>query len=101
MIRGLGLLAIVAALWAFPAHADHINAGPCTTCTVTSLTATAAPGVQLGVVGGGSLPTCTTALKGAMAVVNNALSPTYNGTLTATGAVVVPVMCNGTNWVTH
>lgn len=48
-----------------------------------------------------ALPTCTAALKGTMRVVTNATTPTYNGTLTAGGAVVVPVMCNGSAWTSH
>jgi hypothetical protein len=49
-----------------------------------------------------SLPSCTGGTTGMFAVVNNgATSPTYNATVSATGAVTVPVFCNGTNWTYH
>jgi hypothetical protein len=49
-----------------------------------------------------SLPACgTTVATGTLLVVNNALSPAYNATVAAGGAVTIPVMCNGTNWVSH
>ncbi len=48
-----------------------------------------------------TLPTATTALKGALAAVSDATSPTYNAALTGGGAVCVPVFCNGSAWVSH
>lgn len=48
-----------------------------------------------------TLPTCSAATKGRMQAVSDATSPTYNGTLTGSGAVVVPVFCNGTAWTSH
>ena len=48
-----------------------------------------------------SLPACGATLKGALRTVSDATTPTYNGTLTGSGAVIVPVFCNGTAWVSH
>jgi hypothetical protein len=50
---------------------------------------------------GTPLPTCAAGNKGAIASVSDATAPTYNATYTSGGAVTVPVVCNGTNWVTH
>lgn len=47
------------------------------------------------------LPTCNATAKGNLRAVTDATSPTYNGTLTGGGAVFVPVVCNGTAWVSH
>lgn len=49
---------------------------------------------------GTALPSCVTALKGAEAMVIDATSPTYHGTYTSGGAVVSPVYCNGSTWLT-
>ena len=49
----------------------------------------------------GTLPTCDTALKFAMAAVTDATAPTYNGALTGGGNVIVPVFGNGTVWSSH
>ena len=57
--------------------------------------------IQLPVYATASLPSCISAIAGAMAAVSDATSPTYNGTLTGGGSVKVPVYCNGTNWTTH
>ena len=48
-----------------------------------------------------SLPSCTSSLSGVMRAVTDATSPTYNGSLTGGGAVVVPVFCNGSSWTAH
>lgn len=50
---------------------------------------------------GTALPTCNTTAKGWMAVVSDATVPIYNATYTSGGAVIVPVICDGTNWKTH
>lgn len=50
---------------------------------------------------GTALPTCNTAAKGSFAWVSDATSPTFLATYTSGGAVIAPVFCNGTNWVTH
>lgn len=48
----------------------------------------------------GSLPACGVGIEGArMYVTNGATSPTFLGTVSATGAVIAPVFCNGTAWV--
>jgi hypothetical protein len=48
-----------------------------------------------------ALPTCNSGAKGAMANVTDATSPAYLGTLTGSGAVFTPVICNGTAWVSY
>lgn len=48
-----------------------------------------------------TLPAAATAGVGAMAYVTDATVPTYNGTLTGGGAVIVPVFSNGTAWTAH
>ncbi len=41
----------------------------------------------------------TTAPVGTIAIVTNALTPAFNATVAGGGAVTVPVMWNGANWV--
>ena len=53
--------------------------------TVATLPATAANGM----------------VQGAHAIVTDATAPTYLGALTGGGAVVCPVLYNGTAWVSH
>jgi hypothetical protein len=50
---------------------------------------------------GTALPSCVSGLKGRETVVSDATTPTFLGTYSSGGAVVSPVMCNGTNWVTY
>lgn len=50
---------------------------------------------------GTPVPTCAAGLKGAEGTVSDATAPTYLGTYTSGGAVVAPVTCNGTTWVTY
>ncbi len=45
------------------------------------------------------LATCNAGNKFKIAEVSDATSPTFLATVTGGGAVAVPVMCNGTNWV--
>lgn len=46
------------------------------------------------------LPTCSSANEGLRVfVTNGATSPTYLASVSTTGAVVVPVFCNGSGWV--
>jgi hypothetical protein len=47
------------------------------------------------------LPACETANQYYWAVVTDATSPTYLGTLTGGGSTVVPVFCDGANWTSH
>jgi hypothetical protein len=48
----------------------------------------------------GSLPTCSGPTIGTRAYVTNGqTSPTFLGAVSATGAVVAPVFCNGSAWV--
>lgn len=49
-----------------------------------------------------TLPTCSSSVnKYALAVVTDALTPTYNGTLVGSSSTIVPVFCNGTAWTSH
>jgi hypothetical protein len=50
---------------------------------------------------GTPLPSCVTGIKGELAVVSDATTPTYMGTYTSGGAVVAAVICNGSAWLTH
>jgi hypothetical protein len=47
----------------------------------------------------GTLPTCNTNSQGYVAYVTDALAPTFLVAITGGGAVIVPVFCDGTNWV--
>lgn len=48
-----------------------------------------------------TLPTCNASSKALLLVVTDATAPTYNAALTGGGAVVVPVLCNGSAWTSH
>ena len=48
-----------------------------------------------------TLPAASAAYANCMAVVTDATLPTYNGALVGSGAVVVPVFCDGTSWTSH
>lgn len=50
---------------------------------------------------GYTVATLPAGVTGNLAYVTDATTPTYNGTLTGGGAVVVPVFYNGTAWVSH
>ena len=47
------------------------------------------------------LPSCSTTLKGATALVTDASSPTYGGTLTGGSSTYALALCNGTAWTAH
>lgn len=47
-----------------------------------------------------SLGTCNSTAKGTRWVVTDATANTYGATLTGGGTTVVPVFCNGANWIT-
>lgn len=47
-----------------------------------------------------ALPTCNAATQGLRGTVTNGqTTPTFLGTVSTTGAVVAPVVCNGTAWI--
>jgi len=48
-----------------------------------------------------TLPPCNATFEGQMESVNDAVSPSYLGTVTGGGSAHVPVYCNGTSWVAH
>jgi hypothetical protein len=48
-----------------------------------------------------TLQACNAGSKFDLAVVPDATGPTYNATLTGGGAVVVPMFCNGSAWVSR
>ncbi|WP_027584742.1 hypothetical protein [Bradyrhizobium sp. Ai1a-2] len=66
---------------------------------------TVAGGLALPLFTVATLPSCSGGAvpEGTLAAVTDAISPTYNGTVPATGggAVTVPVFCNGTAWTFH
>jgi hypothetical protein len=69
---------------------------------VCSLTGAANIGCNgLGTYTVSSLPTCNAGRKYETAVVTDASSPTYNGTLTGGSSTKIPVFCNGSAWVAH
>lgn len=47
-----------------------------------------------------SLPTCNAGAAGVMYLATDLLTPTALGIAVGGGAVIAPVVCNGTNWVT-
>lgn len=47
----------------------------------------------------GSLPTCNGAGQGLLYLATDLLTPTALGIAVGGGAVIAPVLCNGTNWV--
>jgi hypothetical protein len=49
---------------------------------------------------GTALPSCVSGLKGQQATVSDATAPTYHGAYTSGGAVVSPVYCTGSSWLT-
>lgn len=49
---------------------------------------------------GTPLPTCNSGTKSARATVSDATLPTYLGAYTSGGAVIAPVFCNGSGWLT-
>jgi hypothetical protein len=51
--------------------------------------------------GGTALPSCGSGNSGQALTVSDATGPTYNATYVSGGAVVSPVVCDGTNWKTH
>jgi hypothetical protein len=48
-----------------------------------------------------TLPTCNGVLANSFAVVSDALSPSYGGSLTGGGSVITPVFCDGGSWTSH
>jgi hypothetical protein len=49
-----------------------------------------------------ALPACNSSSQALVAVeTDGAATPVYNATATGGGSVVIPVMCNGTNWTNH
>ena len=64
--------------------------------------ATILQGRALNVATVSTLPTCNANMKGfGDYYVTDATTPTYNGTLTGGGAVVVRVFCNGSAWTSQ
>jgi hypothetical protein len=50
---------------------------------------------------GTALPSCAAGNKGQTAIVSDATTPTYLAAYASGGAVVSPVVCNGSGWVTY
>ena len=70
------------------------NASSAVTCATTILLA--GPYSAAGT----PLPTCNTGTKGKMAYVSDATAPSFRGTYVSGGAVITPVFCDATNWLT-
>lgn len=49
----------------------------------------------------GSLPSCTSGLKGQIYTVTDASAPTYGSTLSGSGSVEALALCDGSNWKAH
>jgi hypothetical protein len=82
---------------------SSLDDGVTTAGVVTSTEPVAAPYVLPTVIysaAGTPLPAATNALKGARAVVSDATSPTFLGAYVSGGAVIAPVLCTGSGWVT-
>lgn len=75
-----------------------VNAAAVLTASATAVTSTQPIKLPNYIVSG--LPTCNAGFRGAEAYVTDALTPTFLVAVTGGGAVVSPVFCNGTNWVT-
>ncbi|HEY1646120.1 MAG TPA: hypothetical protein VGF75_07220, partial [Candidatus Saccharimonadales bacterium] len=89
------------AFWRISAHVVSLGSGATAgDATGTFKVANILAGVLYSAAGT-ALPTCVTGLKGQSAVVIDATSPTYLGAYVPSGAVVAPVLCNGTIWVTN
>jgi hypothetical protein len=48
-----------------------------------------------------TLPTCISGLAGALAYVSDALSPSWNATLSGGGSTKTLALCNGSSWTAH
>lgn len=93
--------AIILILAVAPAFAQvpPVNSGTATYPTSGVIpTTTTATKLLASVVG--SLPTCNGAGQGLMYLATDLLTPTALGVAVGGGAVIAPVVCNGTNWVT-
>jgi hypothetical protein len=88
------------AFWRVSSGLVSLGTGTSGDATGTLKVAAILPGVIYSAAGT-ALPSCVTGLKGRTSVVSDATAPTYLGTYTSGGAIVAPVMCNGTNWVTY
>ena len=86
-MRHLACALLVALLSLSPALADTFSFPPATRTS--------------GTIGSGAtqIPSCSAALKGAMYIVSDALTPVALSTAVGGGAVTVGITCNGTNWI--
>lgn len=84
--------------WAWTATiGGQLGLGVAGGATVLTLDQTGGPIPPITVVA--SLPTCNSARKGAISVVTDASSPSFNATLSGSSTTIVGALCNGTNWV--
>ena len=98
-----------AILGACPANPASIVYVPTASTSITSLTELIAPLISapqskpslIYSAAGTPVPTCNSSSAGLQVTVSDAISPTYLSTYTSGGSVLAPVVCNGTNWVTH
>lgn len=101
MKRGILFLFLFA--FCFPAYAGPSVPSGCTTANAT-IVYNGDNGMSCGspsrpIVAVSGLPSCATATKGAMYLVTDALVPVALNTVAGSGAVVIGVTCNGTNWI--
>lgn len=102
-LPGIALIAIIVASVAFdPAPAQQPPAtGGCIIINGATGAATNNCAFILQGYTVAALPACNAARLGMQAYVTDALTPTYNGTLTGGSTTKVPVFCNGTAWTSH
>src|SRR5881394_1459545 len=88
------------ATWHSAARTDSPTFTGTTTNNALTITTTSQQSTGYSVAGT-PLPTCNAGAKGTFAWVSDATTPTYLATYAGSGAVVAPVFCNGTSWVTY
>jgi hypothetical protein len=83
----------------FSQQAQGLVAGAINAIAGSAINLTQASYIHWAAVTVASLPACgSTVPAGTMLVVSDATSPTYNATVAGSGAVTIPVLCDGTNW---
>lgn len=96
--RILILAILLAALSPALAQVPAVNSG---TATYPSSGTLAVMGVAVKLLSFvvGSLPTCNGGSAGVLYMATDLLTPTALGIAIGGGAIIAPVLCNGTNWI--
>jgi len=97
---GTGMLKFTSGTASLVAAPAGAVVGTTDTQVLTNKTLTA-PLLSLIISHVGVLPTCNSGTKGQMRAVDDATAPTYGAALVGSGAVGVPVYCDGTAWTSH